>query len=273
MSTSPATLPNRLWLNKKIFRTAVAVFASGLLSHFGLGAVEIVVSPDVIAKNFPQLENADFKAVVYRKGNYHVLEDASSYRSEGVVLRLSQAFANPSFKIFYFQDGKLHRHFFVGGGENGTQAPVSDVLFKVTNRQTHATFHLNLGVVERTLPSSFKMESNKAAIVARLKKEWPRIQKTDLSPLWKKDPRRNQKPNLTEESLFSEKGPWGLGGLEFLGGRDGRCTWRARLGSADTEVWRKENSAARAYFIYIDDASNGDLTLYFTIGEYSIYIK
>lgn len=251
------------------------------------GTLTIAVSTNLVESHVPPLTLFDFESVEIARYTSHFLEDFSLHRASGIGRFVNQSLAKPSFRFFFLEGGRLHRHFFVDQTSSFEGRQIVSLHFEATNDLDAGSFHLYHGkfsAIQTNSPAAFPIESIRERILGRVRDLLPRILATDLSPLWRAMPRHFQPLRLTEKALFLDHHRFGLPAMEFLGRRGPRSLWRARLEVADTEAAKREWDIAHAYFAYLEwtqrpetgngpSSADGDLALIFTLADFSIYTK
>jgi hypothetical protein len=236
-------------------------------------ALTIRVSTNICAASVPVLGETVFEAVEVSPYTAHFLEDFARYRADGAGREVNIALVNPSFRVFFFREGKLHRHFFVDRAATLESVGSYAVACRVSGRLDRPTFRLYYGRFEKMETAVLDLAAFRERIGNLVRAELGRVLATDLSPLWKTQPRHVRPLRLSEKGLFPDSRRSGLHALEYLGGRGGDRVFRFRLGSADTETARREGDIARAYFGYANLRADGGCELYFTIADFSIYTR
>ncbi|MGL4368359.1 MAG: hypothetical protein ACRCUT_01610 [Spirochaetota bacterium] len=240
---------------------------------FGLSvsaAVKLTVSVvSDIAASADVYGDPDIPDEVFITQKYvHFSEDYSSDR------QVRSFVDRPSFTGFAVKNGKLSRDlFFIINPEGIDGDGFYRIECDIVKKEVRATIRIYDVRLLRIVKSGTALDSQKSALVKKLISSGSQLSAADLSPLYAANPGGARLKNI-KGCIESLKVKSGIDKIEYLGGGSGRHLFRIFLGGADTESQKVKRGAARGYFCYIDyDAVGGKIDAYFTMVEYSVYIK
>jgi hypothetical protein len=230
--------------------------------------LSIHVNPDMLSRADayadPVIQDEVFisKKYIHFSEDYHLDKAVRSYIDRC------------SFSSFVFKKGKLTRDlFFIINPEGVDEDGFYRIQCSIVKKEVRSTIRIFDVRITRLQKLPTRIAVIRSEFVKKLSTVSDELGTADLAPIYAADPRAVKVSALSSRirTVLSEKG---ADSLEYLGGGAGRHLFRFMIGNADSEAQKRERSAARGYFCYLDyDVTRSRIDAYYTLVDYSVYIK
>ncbi|HCL55431.1 MAG TPA: hypothetical protein DHW82_00245 [Spirochaetia bacterium] len=200
------------------------------------------------------------------------IKDSFFYFPEKGRWGLKEYQGKSGFSVFFIRDGKLSRNFYFLKEKKITESGFYALDFKIINSKKESNACIYEIEDQKLEKIDFDLEQVEKRLFDQLEIKSYLLSETSLKVLQAKNP-KSILLTLNEEYFWksSIEKPYQKK-LDFLGFYHGKYCFRIYLSNADSEEWKKEWDVARGYFAYIE-FSPENLSVYFTIADYTVYTK
>ena len=254
-------------MKRKILLVLLTVSIAAAASAASL-RLSIHVEPDFLLRADSYSDPALPEEVYITRKYIHFSED---YHADKAV----RSFVDRcSFSLFTFKKGKLSRDvFYIINPEGFDEDGFYRIQCDIVKKEVRSTIRLYDVRVDRISKLPTRLSSIRSEFSKKLASVADELGTADLSPLYLTEPRPVRVlslPRAVREAALERSGD----SLEYICGGGGRHLFRFEIGNADTEAQKKERSAARGYYCYLDyNVTKNRVDAYYSIVDYSVYIK
>lgn len=230
--------------------------------------LSIHVSPDILVRADAYADPVIPDEVYITKKYIHFSED---YHLDKAVRSYID---RCSFANFEFKKGKLSRDlFFIINPEGIDEDGFYRIQCGIVKKEVRGTIRIFDVRITRLQKLPTRIAVIRSEFVKKVLAVSDELSTADLSPIYTADPRAVKVADLGSR-IRTVLGGKKSDSLEYLGGGAGRHLFRFLIGNADSEAQKRERSAARGYFCYLDyNVTRSRIDAYYTLVDYSVYIK
>ncbi len=251
------------------FMFAILFSMLGFMYAYGEQSPRVAVIPADQFLSAPDESPPVVECAYISKSYFHIAENLHTDRS------MPNYAGRYSFAAFRIIKGKLYRDlFFVTNPEGIAESGFYMIDYKVLKSSVRSGLRTNEILISRAVKASRKIEEVNSVLRSLVKKHSSAVVLKNLKQLNSRYSNLAPIENI-ESCLFpGTGGRRGVDAAEYLGFVGGRYLYRVFLSNADNARYKKENSVARGYFLYVSfDFDGTECDYMYTVVDYSIYIK